>query len=72
MFRRLSDHLPEDVLVPADLEKLGYFVNSDDQIRKITDPEQSYQYKIDRVDRVNNVYKEAMNGMISPCPQSCH
>lgn len=61
MFRRLPNQLPKDVVVPAELDKLGYFLDENDQIRKIADPKQPYQHKINRVDRVNDVYKEAMN-----------
>ncbi len=61
MFRRLPNQLPTDITFPADLEALGYFINDNDQIRQIANPDQKYQYKINRSDRVNDVYKEAMN-----------
>ena len=61
MFRRLPNTLPEDPSFPADLEKLGYSLNKDDQIRQIRNPEQKYQYVVNRNERVNDVYKEAMN-----------
>jgi len=61
MFRRLPNQLPKDITFPTDLEALGYFVNDNDQIRQIAHPDQKYQYKINRNDRVNDVYKEAMN-----------
>jgi len=61
MFRRLPNYLPKDPVFPTDLEGLGYFVNGNDQIRQIANPDQKYQYKVNRNDRVNEVYKEAMN-----------
>jgi len=61
MFRRLPNHLPKDPTFPTDLEGLGYFINDNDQIRQAANPDQKYQFKINRNDRVNDVYKEAMN-----------
>lgn len=62
MFRRLSNTLPPDPTFPTDLGKLGYFVNENDLIRQKANPKQGYQYKINRSERVNDAYKEAMNG----------
>jgi len=67
MFRRLPNQLPPDVIVPADLTKLGYFVTENDQVRQIKNPELKYQFKINRNDRVNDVYKEAMNSKFIYC-----
>ncbi|KAK5938702.1 hypothetical protein PMZ80_008894 [Knufia obscura] len=61
MFRRLPNQLPKDAIFPTDLKGLGYFINDNDQIRQIANPEHKYQYKVNRNDRVNEVYKEAMN-----------
>ena len=61
MFRRLSNELPKDPAFSTDLGELGYFINDKDQIRQIANPTKKYQYKINRNDRVNEVYKEAMN-----------
>lgn len=61
MFRRLPHTLPPDPTFPADLEKLGFFVNSDDKIRQIKNPSQKYQYNINVNDRVNQAYKHANN-----------
>lgn len=63
MFRRLPQSLPKDIQVPADLEQLGYFINENDQMRMIQKPDQKYVFRINRNDRVNDVYKEAVNGM---------
>lgn len=39
----------------------SYFINDDDQIRMIIDPEQRFLYKINANDRYNELQKEAMN-----------
>ncbi len=61
MFRRLSHTLPEDPVFPANLQELGYFINAEDRIRQIKKPEQKYQFVVNRNERVNDVYKKAMN-----------
>ncbi|CAK7198817.1 hypothetical protein SEUCBS139899_001484 [Sporothrix eucalyptigena] len=48
MFRRLWTGLPDTPKFPADLEKLGYFVNDDSEIRNIKDPKYYFKYFIDR------------------------
>ncbi|KAI9373278.1 Arb2 domain-containing protein [Aspergillus egyptiacus] len=62
VFRR--EDLPADPVFPAELDKLGYFVNDKDQIRKISDPEQEFQFKINRNPRWNELQREAMNECI--------
>ncbi|KAL5043533.1 hypothetical protein BDW71DRAFT_119048 [Aspergillus fruticulosus] len=62
VFRRQD--LPADPVFPADLKKLGYFINDKDQIRKISDPTQEFQFKINRNDRWNEVQRNAMNECI--------
>ncbi|KAL2223180.1 Arb2 domain-containing protein [Thermoascus aurantiacus ATCC 26904] len=62
VFRRKD--LPPDPIFHADLEKLGYFINDNDQIRKISDPEQEFQFKINRNDRWNYLNREAMHSCI--------
>ncbi|EXJ92498.1 hypothetical protein A1O3_01050 [Capronia epimyces CBS 606.96] len=64
MFRRLPHTLPADPVFPPDLEKLGFFVNENDQVRMIKNPAQKYQYQINRNDRVNQVYKQANNNAV--------
>lgn len=64
MFRRIASTLPQDVIVPANLEAMGYFLNDDDQIRQIRNPEQAYQFKVNANDRINDMYKEAMNSTL--------
>lgn len=61
MFRMHQNALPPDITFPANLEALGYFVTEQDLIRQIANPDKKYQYKINRNDRVNDVFKEAMN-----------
>ena len=61
MFRRRVETLPKDPIVPTDLATLGYFINEHDQIREVRNPAQRYQYAVSKNDRVNEVYKEAMN-----------
>ncbi|KAL4920952.1 Arb2 domain-containing protein [Aspergillus aurantiobrunneus] len=60
VFRRQD--LPADPVFPAELDKLGYCINDKDQIRKISDPTQEFQYKINKNDRWNEVQRAAMNG----------
>lgn len=68
MFRRLSHTLPQEPVFPTALRQLGYFLNDHDQIRQIRNPEQKYQFKANVNDRVNEVYKDSMNSMLSPLP----
>lgn len=39
-----------------------YFVNERDQVRKISDPEQEFQFKINKHPRWNEAQREAMSG----------
>jgi hypothetical protein len=68
MFRRLSHSLPKDVVFAADMESLGYFINDDDLIRQIRNPNTGYQFTVSKSDRVNEVYKDTMNGSFSLSP----
>ncbi|KAL4952328.1 Arb2 domain-containing protein [Aspergillus filifer] len=70
MFVYRRQDLPADAEFPADLEKLGYFINDKDQIRKISDPTQGFQFKINRNDRWNDVQREAMNECIRTIVQT--
>lgn len=65
MFRRLPTSLPKDPTFPADLKELGYFVNDNDQIRMIRNPDEKFLYAIDKNERVNEMQKEAMNSTFS-------
>ncbi|KAL2827847.1 Arb2 domain-containing protein [Aspergillus pseudoustus] len=64
MFVYRKQDLPQDPVFPAELDKLGYFINDKDQIRKISDPEQEFQFKINKNPRWNEVQREAMNECI--------
>ncbi|KAL4926827.1 uncharacterized protein BDV17DRAFT_299410 [Aspergillus undulatus] len=64
MFVYHRQDLPADAEFPAELDKLGYFINDKDQIRKISDPTQEFQFKINRNDRWNEVQRAAMNECI--------
>ncbi|KAK4943569.1 hypothetical protein LTR10_016863 [Elasticomyces elasticus] len=64
MFRRLPHTLPPDPVFEPALDKLGFFVNEADQIRMTKNPEQKYQYAVNKNDRVNEVYKQANNTAI--------
>ncbi|KAL9102680.1 MAG: hypothetical protein Q9163_002202 [Psora crenata] len=64
MFRRLSSSLPKDPEFPADLEKLGYYVNAEDQIRSIEKPDQEFHYFISKNERVLELQREAMDSCI--------
>ncbi|KAK2734263.1 hypothetical protein FQN57_001724 [Myotisia sp. PD_48] len=64
MFVFRKDALPKDPVFPANLKQLGYFVNENDQIRMIADPNERFLYKINANDRYNEMQKEAMNTCI--------
>ncbi|KAH8180156.1 hypothetical protein LIA77_01675 [Sarocladium implicatum] len=53
MFRRRWGALPKDPVFPPTLEGLGYFVNDDDEVRSIEDPESYYRYRVNHNERVN-------------------
>ncbi|KAH7206856.1 hypothetical protein DER44DRAFT_866485 [Fusarium oxysporum] len=53
MFLRSWSGLPKDVSFPRDLAGLGYFVNDDDEVRSIEDPECYYKYFSSKNSRVN-------------------
>ncbi|EWG41969.1 hypothetical protein FVEG_03944 [Fusarium verticillioides 7600] len=53
MFFRSWSGLPKDASFPRDLAGLGYFVNDDDEVRSIEDPECYYKYFSSKNSRVN-------------------
>ena len=61
MFRRLPGGLPKDPVFPASLKELGFFVNDNDQIRKIEHPDRGFMYTINKNERVNGMHRQAMN-----------
>ncbi|KAK6330941.1 hypothetical protein TWF718_003135 [Orbilia javanica] len=65
MFRRIKpiEHR-EEVDFPIDLRKLGYFINSQDQLRQIEKPSEGFDYHVHRVERVNERRREAVDECI--------
>ncbi|KAK7433234.1 hypothetical protein QQZ08_000170 [Neonectria magnoliae] len=62
MFRRNWSGLPKDVSFPSDLAGLGYFVNEDDEIRLIENPDYYFKFFTSRNMRVNERQRFAFNG----------
>lgn len=44
MFRLRAKGLPADPVFPPDLDKLGYYINGDDQIRNKQYPSDPYRF----------------------------
>jgi hypothetical protein len=61
MFRRKPHTLPADPVFEPNLEKLGFFIDEEDRIRSIKNPERKYQYQINRNERWNQVHKGALD-----------
>ncbi|KAK2766505.1 hypothetical protein FQN53_006722 [Emmonsiellopsis sp. PD_33] len=64
MFVFRKEALPKDPVFPADLKQLGYFINDNDQIKMISNPEEDFLFRINANDRYNEMQKEAMNTCI--------
>ncbi|OCL04434.1 hypothetical protein AOQ84DRAFT_117805 [Glonium stellatum] len=64
MFRRKIESLPKDPEFPANLEELGYFITDTGHIRKIENPDESFQFFITNNERFNEVHREAMHKCI--------
>ncbi|KAL6404928.1 hypothetical protein AUP68_11764 [Ilyonectria robusta] len=62
MFRRHWSGLPKDASFPSDLAGLGYFINSDDEIRSIENPNCYFKFFTSRNTRVNERQRFAFNG----------
>jgi hypothetical protein len=56
----------------ANSARNSYFMNDNDQIRRISDPEQEFQFKINRNPRWNELQREAMNGQPRPRQDEKH
>ncbi|KAK2059393.1 Arb2 domain-containing protein [Colletotrichum caudatum] len=54
MFRRRWSGLPEDPMFPSRLKDLGYFVNDQDEIRNIENPDYYFKYFLTKNGRVND------------------
>ncbi|KAK0632239.1 Arb2 domain-containing protein [Immersiella caudata] len=69
MFRRRWSGLPADPIYPSNLLELGYFVNNDDEIRSIEDPDCYFKYHATKNERWNErqsfAFNEAMNNVVS-------
>ncbi|KAL8820959.1 MAG: hypothetical protein Q9223_000913 [Gallowayella weberi] len=61
MYRLNESALPADFDFPADLEKLGYAINDNDQIRSIQNPNQEFNFFISKNERMNLMQREAFN-----------
>ncbi|KAG6179667.1 hypothetical protein E4U36_005414 [Claviceps purpurea] len=64
MFRRLWTGLPKDAVFPADLKGLGYFVNEEDEIRSIENPDNYFKFFLNRNPRVNLRQRFQMDGAV--------
>ncbi|KAK1493027.1 Arb2 domain-containing protein [Colletotrichum tamarilloi] len=54
MFRRRWSGLPKDPVFSSNLKDLGYFVNDQDEIRNIKEPEYYFKYYLTKNGRVND------------------
>ncbi|CAG1995919.1 unnamed protein product [Fusarium graminearum] len=54
MFRRHWSGLPKDVSFPKDLAGLGYFVNDQDEVRSLKDPDNYFKFHVNKNTRVND------------------
>ncbi|KAL7621156.1 hypothetical protein AAE478_008473 [Parahypoxylon ruwenzoriense] len=61
MFRRKWAGLPADPDFPIDLKELGYFINEDDEVRSIDNPNYYFKYFLSRNPRWNDRQRYAMN-----------
>ncbi|KAI1212662.1 Arb2 domain-containing protein [Annulohypoxylon truncatum] len=61
MFRRKWEGLPADPDFPVDLEKLGYFINEEDEVRAIDNPNNYFKFFLNRNPRWNERQRFAMN-----------
>ncbi|RYP13594.1 hypothetical protein DL767_010666 [Monosporascus sp. MG133] len=61
MFRRKWSGLPADPVFLSDLQKLGYFINEDDEVRSIENPNYYFKYFLTRNGRYNERQRFAMN-----------
>ncbi|KAK8099279.1 arb2 domain-containing protein [Apiospora kogelbergensis] len=61
MFRRLWSGLPKDPDFPSDLKGLGYFINEEDEVRSIENPDNYYKYFLTRNERHNERQRYAFN-----------
>ncbi|KAK4447495.1 Arb2 domain-containing protein [Podospora aff. communis PSN243] len=69
MFRRRWSGLPADPIYPSNLLELGYFINNDDEVRSIEDPDCYFKYYTTKNERWNDrqsfAFNEAINNIVS-------
>ncbi|KAL0764718.1 hypothetical protein CaCOL14_012524 [Colletotrichum acutatum] len=65
MFRRRWSGLPKDPIFSSSLEDLGYFINDQDEIRNIKEPNYYFKYYLTKNGRVNDRQRFHFNGK---CP----
>ncbi|KAF1934308.1 uncharacterized protein M421DRAFT_50396 [Didymella exigua CBS 183.55] len=61
MFRRKEDTITPDASYPADLTKLGFFINRLGHIRMIEAPEKPFVFNSTNIERHNEVRNEALH-----------
>ncbi|KAI0883667.1 Arb2 domain-containing protein [Annulohypoxylon maeteangense] len=61
MFRRKWSGLPKDPHFPVDMKELGYFINEDDEVRAIDNPNNYFKFFLNRNPRWNERQRFAMN-----------
>ncbi|KAI1343579.1 Arb2 domain-containing protein [Xylariaceae sp. FL0016] len=61
MFVRKWSGLPEDPHFPSDLKELGYFINDEDEVRSIEEPDYYFKFFINRNMRYNDRQRFGMN-----------
>ncbi|KAI0531592.1 Arb2 domain-containing protein [Xylaria digitata] len=64
MFRRKWSSLPEDPEFSNKLLDLGYYINEDDEIRSVDEPDCYFKYFLNRNPRINMRQRFAMNQAI--------
>ncbi|CAM1506302.1 Fc.00g059430.m01.CDS01 [Cosmosporella sp. VM-42] len=64
MFRRNWSSLPKDASFPSDLKGLGYFVNDEDEIRSIENPDCYFKYFLNKNLRINDRQRFEFNGAL--------
>ncbi|KAF3051657.1 hypothetical protein E8E11_010088 [Didymella keratinophila] len=61
MFRRKEDTITPDASYPADLKRLGFFINKLGHIRMIEAPEKPFVFNSTNIERHNDVRNEALH-----------
>ncbi|GAM41283.1 hypothetical protein TCE0_042f14298 [Talaromyces pinophilus] len=56
--------IPPDPVFPTDLEQLGFFINDEDKIRQIANPDAGFKFKVNANERWNDVRRNAYHECI--------